>query len=122
MMTGSRELLEALPRHDTAHAALLTDILDIIGLKQNGYTVTAIGDVLRVDLTADSAFPNGRVIYGGTNHEDDVTDILLSVLLTKAPSGISDGVDHNDAVYLDRSPWLAKPWAGFDQGHGKPTP
>src|SRR3984957_5599859 len=30
VMTGSRELLEALPRHETAHAALLTDILDII--------------------------------------------------------------------------------------------
>ena len=30
-MTGSGELLEALPRHETAHAALLADILDIIG-------------------------------------------------------------------------------------------
>ena len=29
-MTGSRELLEALPRHQTAHAALLTDILDLL--------------------------------------------------------------------------------------------
>ena len=29
-MTGSAELLEALPRHQTAHAALLTDILDIL--------------------------------------------------------------------------------------------
>jgi len=29
-MTGSAELLEALPRHDTAHAALLADILDIL--------------------------------------------------------------------------------------------
>jgi LuxR family maltose regulon positive regulatory protein len=29
-MTGSRELLEALPRHQTAHAALLTDILDVV--------------------------------------------------------------------------------------------
>jgi len=28
-MTGSRELLEALSRHETAHAALLTDILDV---------------------------------------------------------------------------------------------
>ena len=28
LMTGSRELLEALPRHETAHAALLTDILE----------------------------------------------------------------------------------------------
>jgi LuxR family transcriptional regulator, maltose regulon positive regulatory protein len=29
-MTGSRDLLEALPRHQTAHAALLTDILDLM--------------------------------------------------------------------------------------------
>ena len=29
-MTGSRDLLEALPRHETAHAALLADILDIL--------------------------------------------------------------------------------------------
>jgi LuxR family transcriptional regulator, maltose regulon positive regulatory protein len=29
-MTGSAELLEALPRHQTAHAALLSDILDVL--------------------------------------------------------------------------------------------
>jgi LuxR family maltose regulon positive regulatory protein len=29
-MTGARELLEALPRHETAHAALITDILDVM--------------------------------------------------------------------------------------------
>jgi LuxR family maltose regulon positive regulatory protein len=29
-MTGSRELLEAMPRHETAHAALLADILDVL--------------------------------------------------------------------------------------------
>jgi LuxR family transcriptional regulator, maltose regulon positive regulatory protein len=29
-MTGSRELLKALPRHETAHAALLTDILNVL--------------------------------------------------------------------------------------------
>ena len=29
-MTGSRELLEALPRHETAHGALLADILDVL--------------------------------------------------------------------------------------------
>jgi LuxR family maltose regulon positive regulatory protein len=29
-MTGARELLAALPRHQTAHAALLTDILDLL--------------------------------------------------------------------------------------------
>jgi LuxR family transcriptional regulator, maltose regulon positive regulatory protein len=36
-MTGSRELLEALPRHQTAHAALLTDILDVV----HGASLTA---------------------------------------------------------------------------------
>ena len=30
VMTGSRQLLESLPRHATAHAALLTDILDLL--------------------------------------------------------------------------------------------
>jgi LuxR family transcriptional regulator, maltose regulon positive regulatory protein len=29
-MTGSRELLEALPQHETAHAALLADIRDVL--------------------------------------------------------------------------------------------
>ena len=29
-ITGSAELPEALPRHETAHAALLTDILDAV--------------------------------------------------------------------------------------------
>jgi LuxR family maltose regulon positive regulatory protein len=29
-MTGSAELLEALPRHQTTHAALLADILDVL--------------------------------------------------------------------------------------------
>ena len=36
-ITGSRELLEALPRHETAHAALLTDILDVL----HGSSLTA---------------------------------------------------------------------------------
>jgi LuxR family maltose regulon positive regulatory protein len=40
-MTGSRELLEALPQHETAHAALLTDIFDII----HGSSVTPAGDL-----------------------------------------------------------------------------
>jgi LuxR family maltose regulon positive regulatory protein len=30
VLTGSGELLAALPRHETAHAALLTDILDVV--------------------------------------------------------------------------------------------
>jgi LuxR family maltose regulon positive regulatory protein len=38
-MTGSQDLLEALPRHETAHAALLTDILDTM----RGSSVTPAG-------------------------------------------------------------------------------
>jgi LuxR family transcriptional regulator, maltose regulon positive regulatory protein len=39
LMTGSRDLLEALPRHETAHAALLADILDVLsgGPASGGY-------------------------------------------------------------------------------------
>jgi LuxR family maltose regulon positive regulatory protein len=40
VMTGSRELLETLPRHETAHAALLADILDVM----HGSSVPAGGD------------------------------------------------------------------------------
>jgi LuxR family maltose regulon positive regulatory protein len=36
-MTGSRQLLEGLPRHETAHAALLADILDVL----HGSSLTA---------------------------------------------------------------------------------
>ena len=38
-MTGSAELLETLPRHGTAHAALITDILDVV----HGSSLTAEG-------------------------------------------------------------------------------
>jgi hypothetical protein len=105
-----------------------TDILDVINLKNipaagaHNIPLTATGDVLRVDLATDSSFPNGRPILGGTNKESDVTDVLLSLILTGKTSGVSDGVNNNDAVYLNESPWLALPWRGSDQGHGKPTP
>jgi LuxR family transcriptional regulator, maltose regulon positive regulatory protein len=39
VMMGSGELLEALPRHETVHAALLTDILDVV----HGSSLTAKG-------------------------------------------------------------------------------
>jgi len=40
-MTGARELLEALPRHETAHAALLTDILDVLRSVPGGSSAPA---------------------------------------------------------------------------------
>jgi len=106
-----------------------TDILDVINLKDiptpNAHHVplSATGDVLRVDIATDSAFPNGRPLLPGTNREQaDVTDVLLSLLLTKLQLPISDGVDHNDATFLGEFPFLPLPRQGFDQGHGVPTP
>jgi hypothetical protein len=106
-----------------------SDIIEIINLKNipsaNAHNILSIGDVLRVDMAADPGFPNGRPIPGGTapnKEQADVTDVLLSVLLTKGAAAVSDGVDYNDKPFLTGTPWLALPWAGDTQGHGKTTP
>jgi hypothetical protein len=108
-----------------------TDIIDIINLKDiptagaHSVPLSATGDVLRVDMAADPGFPNGRALVGGAqpNQEQaDVTDVLLSVLLSKGMVAVKDGVDYNDKPYLPTMPWLALPWQGSDEGHGKPTP
>ncbi|HNN92483.1 MAG TPA: DUF4331 family protein, partial [Pseudomonadota bacterium] len=104
------------------------DIVDVINLKNfpaaNAHNVTATGDVIRIDMGLDPAFPNGRSLVGAqANREQaDVTDVLLSLLLTKATSGISDGVDYNDKNFLTSIPWLPLPWQGSNEGHGKATP
>lgn len=106
-----------------------TDIIGAININDfptpgsHSIPLSSTGDVLRVDLASDSSFPNGRPIAGGTNKEQaDVTDILLSLVLTKQLSGVADGVNHNDATFLNETPWLALPWRGSDQGHGKIAP
>jgi LuxR family maltose regulon positive regulatory protein len=50
-MTGSRELLAAMPRHETAHAALLADLLDVLG----GASVAATG--LPVSIQGEELSP-----------------------------------------------------------------
>jgi hypothetical protein len=105
-----------------------TDILDVINIKDfpaagaHSIPLSSTGDVLRVDMATDSSFPNGRPLPAGSNRENDVTDILLSLILTRQVSGVSDGVNYNDKTFLTESPWLALPWEGATQGHGKPTP
>jgi hypothetical protein len=106
------------------------DILKIINLDDTpsagSHTIPIApgktGDVLRVELNAPAGFPNGRPLKGGTNQENDVTDVLLTVILSGGAIPIADGVDRNDANYLSSIPYLATPWQGYDQGHGKPTP
>jgi hypothetical protein len=110
-----------------------TDILDVINLKNipaagchpdvqiaPGMT----GDVLRVDVSIDSQFPNGRAIWqpgqAADNAENvDVSDVLISLILAGDPgAGIGDNVNHNDKNYLQEFPFAALPWQGLFQGHG----
>ena len=102
-----------------------TDILDIISLNDGTRTINTVGDVLRVDLGIDSQFPNGRAVPGGAaaNQEQvDVTDVLLTVILSGGAIAISDGVDYNDVDFLTSFPFLALPHEGYAGGHGTPTP
>jgi hypothetical protein len=127
-------IYDALHADYTLFASNRLDIIDTINLKNiptpgaHDIPLSATGDVLRVDLGIPSGFPNGRPIPNdrGPAHQNeeqaDVTDVLLSVLLTKGMIVVSDGVNHNDKPYLGDLPYLALPWEGFSQGHGKPAP
>jgi hypothetical protein len=75
--------------------------------------------VLRVDLGTASQFPNGRKVNPGMNTEEDVTDVLLSLLLCKLAAPVGDGVDTNDATFKATFPYLAPPWEGNTQGKGE---
>jgi hypothetical protein len=129
-----------------------TDIIDIIDLAATGCTTYpttkchtvalgdgSTGDVLRVDLNLDPAkygFPNGRSLINAANpnaEAADVTDVELSLLLggigalsangdTGHPPFIQDHVDYNDKAFPQKFPWLALPWQGYSEGHGKTTP
>lgn len=103
------------------------DIIDTINLKASGHDIplSATGDVLRVDLGLDSRFPNGRPIpYGAAPNKEqaDVTDVLLSVLLSKGTVAVSDGAQSNDKPFQTQFPYLAVPHEGFQEGHGKAAP
>jgi hypothetical protein len=104
------------------------DIVQAINLTnfpaQNAHSIQTIGDVLRVDMGIDSAFPNGRPLIGGEQADQeqaDVTDVLLSLLLSAGTLPVSDNVSHNDKDFLGEFPYLASPHQGFDEGHGKPA-
>ncbi len=103
------------------------DIVGAINIGDANFPLDATGDVLRVDFGAKTGFPNGRPLgpqfHGGKNRtEDDVTDILVTVILSGGKIPLSDGVQSNDGVYTDTFPYLPTPWTGFDEGHGKAAP
>jgi len=62
----------------------------------------AVPDVLTIDVTQPSGFPNGRGLA------DDVIDTIFLFVFNN--TGVSDGVDANDLEFSDTFPYLAAPW------------
>ncbi len=98
-------------------------------------------DLLRVNLAVDpsqdpaalglfggdpAGFPNGRQL------ENDVVDIMLRLLAGGTPltpkfnvapnNQLTDGVDANDAEFLDEFPYLAPPFGGYSATELGSTP
>jgi hypothetical protein len=83
------------------------------------------GDVLRLDMAIDSQFPNGRMIPGGITpdrEQVDVSDALITLIVSGGAIPVGDGVNTNDKNYLPTFPWLALPHQGLFEGHGAPAP
>ncbi len=104
------------------------DILDVFNIKDfpspNAHHIATVGDVLRLDLGVDTAFPNGLAIPSATADRlgTDYTDVLVSYILTETLATVHDGVIHNDANYLAAMPWAALPWTYSNTSHGVTTP
>ena len=62
----------------------------------------AVPDLLTIDVSAPSGFPNGRALT------DDVIDTLFFFIFNQVAVG--DGVTGNDTDFLDTFPYLAPPW------------
>jgi len=113
---------------DPVAAGLLGPRMDIINAINLGRPIPVLdgytGDVLTLDVSVDSKFPNGRVLGNGTNvasnkEQVDVSDVMMSLILAGDPAGdIGDGVDNNDKNYLTEFPFAALPHQGLKEGHG----
>lgn len=89
---------------------------------ENGRT----GDVLRVDVAVESSFPNGRPLNGAavaSGKEQDVTDIALSLVLSKLTLNLTDfvGGPGDGRALLKEFPYLGVPFAGDAEGKGDPA-
>ena len=119
-------IYKALHVPDSAVAGLKGPRLDIIKAVnlgrpipiQDGFT----GDVITLDASIDSSFPNGRRMGGGTapnRNQVNVNSVLISLIVAGDPAaGLAKGVEVNDKNYLDRFPFLAPAHQGLLQGHG----
>jgi hypothetical protein len=100
--------------------------LDIINAINLGRPIPvadgSTGDVITLDASIDSSFPNGRRLGGGTapnRNQVNVNSVLISLIAAGDPgAGLARGVEVNDKNYLDRFPFLALAHQGLLQGHG----
>jgi len=100
--------------------------LDIINAINLGRPIPvadgSTGDVITVDASIDSQFPNGRRLGGGTaanKHQVNVNSVLISLIAVGDPAaGLAKGVETNDKNFLNRFPFLAPAHNGLLQGHG----
>jgi hypothetical protein len=119
-------LYKALNVPDSSVAFLKGPRLDIINAVNLGRPIPiadgSTGDVITLDASIDSSFPNGRRLGGGTapnRNQVNVNSVLISLIVAGNPNaGLAKGVEVNDKDYLDRFPFLAPAHQGLLQGHG----
>jgi hypothetical protein len=100
--------------------------LDIINAINLGRPIPvadgSTGDVLTLDVSIDSQFPNGRRAGGGVKayqHQVNVNSVLLSLIAAGDPgAALAKGAESNDRDFLPRFPFLASSNQGLLQGHG----
>jgi hypothetical protein len=99
------------------------DIINAINLgRPTPVADGSTGDVITLDASIDSSFPNGRRLGGGTapnRHQVNVNTVLISLIAAGDPAaGLAKGVEVNDKDFLPRFPFLAPAHNGLLQGHG----
>jgi len=120
-------IYKALGVPDSSVATLKGPRLDIINAINLGRPIPvadgSTGDVLTLDASIDSQFPNGRRIGGGTapnKNQVNVNTVLIGLIVAGDPAfgnGVYDpGV--NDKDYNPNFPFLAPAHQGVLQGHG----
>ena len=119
-------IYKALGVPSSAVSTLKGPRLDIINAINLGRPIPiadgSTGDVITIDASINSAFPNGRRLGGGTaanRHQVNVNSVLISLIVAGDPSaGLARGVETNDKDFVPRFPFIAPAHQGLLQGHG----
>jgi hypothetical protein len=119
-------IYKALGVPDASVTMLKGPRLDIINVINLGRPIPvadgSTGDVITIDASIDSMFPNGRRVGGGTapnRNQVNVNSVLISLIVAGDPAaGLAKGVEVNDKDYVNRFPFLAPAHQGLLQGHG----